>query len=113
MKRELERVKNDLEMMQKALGLAPSVGRDWIQWMKRDRWLGLWWCVPGLILIAAALVPHDRTTRFLGLVVDVWAGLLVAAVLLAIAAMAGRKVTAQDGRPDGLIRETKRVNGMD
>ena len=56
MKQELNRVKNDVETMQKAMGLAPSMGQDWIQWMKRDRWFSLWWCLPGFILIAAAAV---------------------------------------------------------
>ena len=79
MKPELDRVKNDLDTMQKALGLAPSLGRDWIQWMKRDRWFGLWWCLPGIILIAAAVLPFDHAKRYLGLVIDQWAGLLVAA----------------------------------
>jgi hypothetical protein len=112
MKPELDRVKNDLETMQKALGLAPSMGREWIQWMKRDKWCGLWWCLPGFILIAAALWPHDHTKRFLGLVLDQWAALLVITVMLAIAVAATRKVTAEDGRPEGLIRESKRINGM-
>jgi hypothetical protein len=109
---EIDRVKNDLETMQKALGLAPSMGREWIQWMKRDRWSGLWWCLPGFILIAAAVLPHDHAKRYWGLVLDQWAGLLAAAVMLGIAVLGTRKVTANDGRPEGLIREMKRINGM-
>jgi hypothetical protein len=112
MKPELDRVKSDLETMQKALGLAPSMGREWIEWMKRDRWFSLWWCLPGFILIAAALVPHDHVTRYGGLVFDQWAGLSVATVMLGIAVAHGRKVTANDGRPEGLKRESKRINGM-
>jgi hypothetical protein len=112
MKLEIDRLKNDLETMQKALGLAPSMGREWIQWMKRDKWCGLWWCLPGVILIATALVPHDRLARYGGLVIDQWVGLLVAAVLLGIAVVLMRKVKARDGRPEGLIRESKRINGM-
>jgi hypothetical protein len=112
MKPELDRVKNDLETMQKALGLAPSMGREWIQWMKRDQWFSLWWCLPGLMLIAAALLPLDRAERYWGLVPGQWAGLLVAAVMLGIAIIHSRKVTANDGRPAGLIRESKRINGM-
>lgn len=112
MKPELERVKNDLDAMQKALGLAPSLGRDWIHWMKRDRWFGLWWCLPGFILIAAELLPFDHAKRYLGLVINQWAGILVAAVMLGITAVLTRKLTANDGRPEGLIREAKRVNGM-
>jgi hypothetical protein len=112
MKPELDRIKNDLETMQKALGLAPAMGREWILWMKRDRWSGLWWCLPGVILIATALLPHDRLTKYGGLVIDQWMGLLVAVVLLGIAVVMARKVTANDGRPDGLIRESKRINGF-
>ncbi len=102
MKPELDRVKNDLETMQKALGLAPSLGRDWIQWMKRDRWYGLWWCLPGIILIAAAVLPFDHAKRYLGLVIDQWAGLLVAAVMLGITTILSRKVEANDGGRRGL-----------
>jgi hypothetical protein len=112
MKPELDRVKSDLETMQKALGLAPSMGREWVQWMKRDRWLGLWWCLPGFILIAAALLPYDHVNRYAGLLLDQWAGVLVAAVMLGIASVLTRKVKANDGRPEGLKRESKRINGM-
>jgi hypothetical protein len=112
MRQELDRVKNDVETMQKALGLAPSMGREWLQWMKRDKWFSLWWCVPGFILIADALLPHDQTQRYWGLVLDQWAGLLVAAVMLGITIMHGRKMKTDDGRPEGLVREMKRVNGM-
>jgi hypothetical protein len=109
---ELDRVKNDVETIQKALGLAPAMGREWIQWMKRDKWFGLWWCLPGCILIADALLPHDHTQRYWGFVLDQWAGLLVAAVMLAITIVHDRKTKANDGRPEGLVREMKRVNGM-
>jgi hypothetical protein len=112
MKPELDRVKNDLETMQKALGLAPSISREWIQWMKRDQWLGLWWCLPGLILIAAALFPLPHARRYGGLVFDQWTGLLVCAIILGMTAFQMRKITATDGRPEGLIRELKRTNGM-
>jgi hypothetical protein len=110
-KPELDRVKNDVETIQKALGLSPSMGRDWIQWMKRDRWSSLWWCLPGFILIATTLLPHDAI-RYAGLLPAQWAGLLVGAVMLVIAAIQMRKVTAPDGRPDALIRESKRINGL-
>lgn len=112
MKPELDRVKKDLETMQKALGLAPSMGRDWIRWMKRDRWSGLWWCVPGFILIATALLPYDKTSRHFGLVMDQWAGVLICFVLAGLGVAQTRKVSANDGRPEGLIREMKRLNGM-
>src|SRR6266436_8830484 len=112
MKPELDRVKSDLETMQKALGLAPSMGREWIQWMRRDKWFSLWWCLPGFILIAAALLPLDHAQRYGGLVPGQWAGLLVAMVMLGITVAQTRKVMANDGRPEGLKRESKRVNGM-
>jgi len=112
MRPELDRIKNDLETMEKALGVSNSMGRDWLIWMKRDRWIGFWWCLPGSILIAAALVPHDRNQRYFGLVVDQWAGLLVCAILLGLAHFLTRKVTANDGRPPALIRETKLLNGV-
>ena len=112
MKPELDRVKSDLETMQKALGLAPSMGREWIRWMKRDKWFSLWWCLPGFILIAAALLPIENAKRYGGLVPGQWTGLLVSAVMLGITLVHARKVTANDGRPQGLIRESKRINGM-
>ena len=111
MKPELDRVKNDLETMQRALGLAPTMGREWVQWMKRDQWFSLWWCLPGLILIAATLIPH-QPIRYGGLLPEQWSGILVAAVMLVITAIQMRKILARVGRPEGLIRETKRVNGM-
>jgi len=112
MKQELDRVKNDVETMQRAMGLAPSMGREWIQWMKRDRWFSLWWCLPGFILIAAALLPFDRAKRYWSLVPDQWAGVLVAITLLGVAIGHTRQVTGKDGRPEGMIRESKRINGM-
>lgn len=89
MKPELDRVKNDLETMQKALGLVPSVGREWVHWMRRDQWFSLWWCLPGFILIAAALLPLDHAKRFWGLVPGQWTGLLVSAVMLGITMVHG------------------------
>jgi hypothetical protein len=112
MKPELDRVKSDLEAMQRALGLSPSMGRDWVRWMKRDQWGGLWWCLPGFIIIAATLLPFDRATRYWGLLPGQWAGILVAAVLLGVAAVMLRKATARVGRPEGLVRESKRINGL-
>jgi hypothetical protein len=112
MKQELDRVKNDVETIQKAMGLAPSFNREWIQWMKRDKWFNLWWCLPGFIILASALLPFDRARRYLGLVPDQWAGILVAAALLGIAIGHTRQVTGKDGRPEGLIRESKRIYGL-
>ena len=112
MKQELDRIKSDVETIQKALGLAPSMGREWIKWMKRDNWLNLWWCLPGVILIASALLPFGNTERYFGLALGQWTGLLVAAVMLGITFVSFRKMTGKDGRPASLIREYKRINGL-
>jgi len=112
MKQELDRVKSDVETIQKAMGLAPSFRREWIEWMKRDRWFSLWWCLPGFILIASALLPFDHAKRYLGLVPEQWAGILVAAALLGIAIGHTRQVTGKDGRPEGMIRESRRIYGL-
>ena len=109
---ELNRVKTDVETIQKAMGLAPSMGREWVQWMKRDNWLNLWWCLPGLMLIASALWPFGNTGKFFGLAFAQWTGLLVAASMLGITVFYFRKMTGKDGRPDSLIREYKRINGL-
>ena len=113
MKPELDRVKNDLETIQKAMGIAPSLGQEWLQWLKRDKWFSLWWCVPGLIIIAATLAPLDHAQKYWGLVSDQWAGILIALSMLAIAAVHGRKVTGKDGRSESEIREAKRITGLD
>lgn len=112
MSAELNRIKQDLETMQRALGLAPSLGRDWVDWLKRDRWFSLWWCIPGVILIGAAVIPHSHTIRYGGLVIDQWAGCLVAAVMLGIAGIQTRRVTANDSRSAAVVREAKRINGL-
>ena len=112
MNQEIERVKTDLAIMQKALGLAPSFRRDWIQWMRRDKWLNLWWCLPGLIIFLSALLPFDRKQTFFGLVTDQWAGILVAGSLVWIAVGHTRQLKGRDGRPDSLIRESMRRYGL-
>ena len=112
MNSELDRIKGDLETMRKALGVSPSVAKEWITWMERDRWMGLWWCLPGAILIGAALLPLDGARRYFGLVPEQWGGLLFAAVLCALAFFLTRKVAADDGRPADLVRESMRLNGM-
>jgi hypothetical protein len=112
MKQELDRIKGDMETMQKAMGLVPSMAREWVQWMKRDRWFSLWWCAPGLIIIAATLLPMNHTTRFLGLVADQWAGILAAIALLGLAIGHSRQVSGKDGRPEAMVRELKRANGF-
>lgn len=113
MKQDLDRVKNDVETMQRAMGLAPAIGRDWIQWMKRDNWLNFWWCLPGTILIASSFLPPDSTARYFGLASAQWTGILVAAVMLGVMIISMRKMTANDGRPQSLIREYKRYWGID
>jgi hypothetical protein len=110
MKPELDRVKNDLETMQKAMGLA-AMGRECIAWLKRDSWLNLWWCLPGAILIASAAMPLDNTKKFLGLVPAQWVGLVVVAVLIGMLVAWGR-ITRNEARPAGLLREYKRANAQ-
>ena len=109
MKPELDRVKNDLETMQKAIGLTPSLGREWIHWLKRDKWLNFWWCLPGVMLIAASLAPLDDTRKFLGLIASQWVGLSVAAVLIGMLFFWGRMIRS-DARPPAVVREYKRIN---
>jgi hypothetical protein len=112
MNEELDRIKHDVETIQQAMGLAPSWAREWIQWMKRDNWLNLWWCLPGAILIASAALPFDHTQRYFGLVLAQWTGLLVAVVMLGITFVCFRRMTGKDGRPDSLVREYQRQNGL-
>ena len=111
MKPELDRVKNDLETMQKAIGLTPSLGREWIHWLKRDKWLNFWWCVPGLMLIAASLAPLDDARKFFGLVASQWVGLAVAGALLGMLFFWGRMIRS-DARPPAVVREYKRINSQ-
>jgi hypothetical protein len=113
MKQELDRVKNDVETMQKAMGLAPSVGPEWIPWMKRDNWLNLWWCLPGIMLIASSFLTSGNAEKYFGLVLAQWTGILVAAAMLGVMIISIRKMTANDGRPQSLIREYKRYWGID
>jgi hypothetical protein len=112
MKQDLDRVKNDVSTIQKAMGLDLSLRREWIQWMKRDKWLGLWWCLPCFILIASALLPLHNSATYFGLVAAQWAGLVTAAVMLAITVLSLQKTISNDGRPESLIREYKRINGL-
>jgi hypothetical protein len=74
MKPEMERVKSDVETMQKAMGLAPAMGREWLRWVRRDNWLNLWWGLPGVILIASSFLPAGSTERFFGLALVQWTG---------------------------------------
>jgi hypothetical protein len=113
MRQELDRVKNDVETMQKAMGLAPSMGRDWIHWLKRDNWLNLWWCVPGMMLIGSSFLPSNHAARYFGLVLAQWTCILAAAAFLGGLIINIRKTTANDGRPQSLIREYKRYWGID
>jgi hypothetical protein len=59
-----------------------------------------------------AAAPIDRTVKYLGLVADQWTGLLVAATLFVLGSVQMRRVSVKDGRPEGMIREANRVNGM-
>jgi hypothetical protein len=113
MKQELDRVKNDVETIQKAIGLAPSMGREWIRWLKHDNWLNLWWCLPGFILIASSFLPSGNTEKYLGFGLAQRTGFLVCVVILGILIVSIRKTTANDGRPESLIREYKRFWGID
>jgi hypothetical protein len=112
MNEELARVKRDLQTIQEVMGLPPSFRQDWVRWMKKDNWLNLWWCVPGLIILAAALLPLDKHVNFFGLIADQWAGILVAAALLGIASLHTRQMKAKDGRPASMIRESRRAWGL-
>jgi hypothetical protein len=112
MKPEIERVKSDLETMQKAMGTEPSFGRDWAKWIRRDNWLTLWWLLPAAILLATSFVHWEGSARYWGLKPEQWAGVLVAAVLVGMLVFWNRAVTRQNGRPDGLVREYKRLNSM-
>jgi hypothetical protein len=110
MKPEIERVKNDLETIQKAMGTAPAFGRDWAKWIRRDNWLTLWWLLPAAILLATSLVHWEGGERYLGLKPEQWAGVLVAVVLIGMLVFWNRAVKRGEGRPDGLVREYKRLN---
>jgi hypothetical protein len=111
MKPELERVKGDLETMQKAIGITPSAGREWIQWLKRDNWLNLWWGLPGLVLIVASLARLDGAQEVLGLAAGQWVGLLVTAVLLGMLVFWGRMMKS-DVRPATVMREYRKINAL-
>src|SRR5262249_31015867 len=112
MKPQLDRVKQDLDTIQNALGLTPPLMRDCVRWMRRDNWLNLCWCLPGVILICSALLPPAPGGRLLGLALGQWTGLLVAAAMLVITVACVRRGTRLDGRPASLIRDFKRVNGL-
>lgn len=112
MKQELARLREDVETIQKAMGMAPSFQGDWVQWMKRDNWSNLWWCLPGMIILISALLPLDHAVKFAGLLPDQWTGILTAIALCGVAAVLSRRATRDDGRPESLIRETKRAYGL-
>ena len=109
MKPELDRLKNDLDTMQKAIGLTPSLGREWSRWLKRDSWLNAWWCLPGAMLIVASLAPLDETKKVFGLMASQWVGLAVAGTLLGMLYFWG-KMMRSDVRPPAVVREYKRIN---
>lgn len=113
MKPEFSRVKNDLDTIQNAMGLARSPAREWIRWLKRDRWLYLWWCIPGAMLMAASLLPASNLGKYCGYTLAEWTRILVAAVAGGILIVSIRRTTANDGRPPSLIREYRRFWGLD
>lgn len=112
MKPEIERVKNDLETMQKAMGSEPSFGHDWAKWIRRDNWMTLWWLLPAAILLTASFVHWENSQRYFGLKPEQWIGVLVALVMVGMLVFWNRAVTRRNGRPDGLVREYKRLNAL-
>lgn len=112
MKPEFERVKNDLETIQKAMGSEPSFGRDWAKWIRRDNWMNLWWLLPAAILLPTVFLRLESTERYFGLKLEQWMGVLVTAVLIGIWVFWNRAVMRRNGRPDGLVREYKRLNTL-
>jgi hypothetical protein len=57
-------------------------------------------------------LPLNRADRYRGFGPDRWAGILTALSMLAITMVHSHKIAAHDGRPESLIREAKRINGM-
>jgi len=112
-KPELDRVKHDLETIQNAMGLSPALAEDWVRWLKRDRWLFLWWCLPGAMIIAIVFSLAGRPGKYFGYNLAQWAVFLTAAIALGLFFICIRKTTANDGRPPGLIREYRRYWGLD
>jgi hypothetical protein len=110
MNTEIDRVKTDLETIQKAIGTAPSFGREWLQWLKRDNWSSLWWCLPGIIFITGALLPFNDTKKHFGLLLDQWVCLLAAGVTLGILFGSQRRLFWNPARPTGLVRVQKKFN---
>ena len=80
MKQEFDRVKNDIETIQNAIGLSPTMAQEWIRWMKRDNWLFLWLCFPGAMLIASSFLPTGNIGKYFGYTLAEWTGILMAAV---------------------------------
>lgn len=113
MKQEFERVKNDIETIQNVIGLSPTLAHEWILWMKRDIWLFLWWCLPGAMLIASSFLPIGEVRKHFGYTLAEWTGILIAVVMGGIFFATIRKTLANDGRPQSLIREYKRIWGLD
>jgi hypothetical protein len=110
MNTEIDRVKTDLETIQKAIGTAPSFGREWLQWLKRDSWSSLWYCLPGLIFIVGTLLPFDEAKRSFGLLPAQWTALLATAVTFVILFRSQRRLFWNPARPAGLVRVQKKIN---
>jgi hypothetical protein len=110
MNTEIDRVKTDVETIQKAIGTAPNFGREWLQWLKRDNWSSLWWCLPGVVFILGALLPFDDAKKHFGLLPDQWVCLLAAVVTLGILFRSQRRLFWNAARPAGLVRVQKKLN---
>lgn len=113
MKQVLDRVKNDVATIEKAMGLAPALHLEWVPWMKRDKWLNLWWALPGLILLGSAFLPAGIDEKLFGLAPAQWIGVVTAISMLGLLIASIWKMTANDGRPESLIREYKKCWGID
>jgi hypothetical protein len=107
---EINRVKTDLETIQKAIGPSPNFGREWLQWLRRDNWSSLWYCLPGLIFIAGTVLPFDGTKRHFGLIPAQWVALLATAVTFGILFRSQRRLFWNPARPAGLVRVQKKFN---
>ena len=111
MNHDIDRIKKDVETIQNALGLLPAAGRDWVRWMKRDRWFSLWWALPGFIVLVAGLLPMDPRIKHFGLGIQQWAGLLTAASLLGIGMANGWRTPQEAGRPEAPNRQMAHWTG--
>src|ERR1700722_7032051 len=99
MNQELHRIKNNVETIQKAIGLSSLPTKEWAGWLKRDKWLNLWWCIPGAMAVAASFLPAGQGEKHFGLVPQQWAPVVTTAVVFWVFWYHLLKTTANDGRP--------------